>query len=108
MRWKSARESEEFSPLLTLEGAHIHSNGSKENRTCETNDSAMKQKAKNINIDYIVFLNTTDDDDFFNTTRFFLSFFLSFFLAAWRSAYTFLLKRGAIPTHLNGLHQLFV
>jgi hypothetical protein len=40
----------------------------------------MKQKAKNINIDYIVFLNTTDDDDFFNTTRFFLSFFLSFFL----------------------------
>ena len=29
MRWKSARESEEFSPLryvLTLEGAHIHSN----------------------------------------------------------------------------------
>ena len=57
-------------------------NGSKENRTRETNDSAMKQKAKNINIDYIVFLNTTDDDDFFNTTRFFLSFFLSFFLAA--------------------------
>jgi hypothetical protein len=47
----------------------------------------MKQKAKNINIDYIVFLNTTDDDDFFNTTRFFLSFFLSFSLS-------FFLSRG--------------
>ena len=77
MRWKSARESEEFSPLR--KGGCLHSlKLIKRKQNMRDNDSAMKQKAKNINIDYIVFLNTTDDDDFFNTTRFFLSFFLSF------------------------------
>ena len=58
VRWKSARESEEFSPLLNLLMKENRvptftqiDHEEKENRTCETNNSAMNQKSKNINID---------------------------------------------------------